>query len=341
MTYGASPITVARNGLGRNNLLYIALLLSQLSKPPLPITNDDSFVCFRFVGIEEPEAHLHPHLQDHLARNIEDVRAKHSDRLQLLLTSHSTHIAAKLDLANTAVLFRDSTDGKLCVHYILKGLDPLKDKAAIRFLSLYLDSTRSRMFFARRLILVEGIAEQTVVPVLFEEQEGRSLEAIGCTVLNVNGVAFRHFLTVVQNGFFKKCVVLTDGDTGKRTENRASLLAADFASAAHIKVETTSSSTFEKDLISANRSGAPRDLLFAALTLTKPTNGSAFKNATGAGDIDVDSFFAEIEAYKAEFAFSLVSVLRDERQAATKQARSATKLVLPAYIKAAFAFIKD
>jgi putative ATP-dependent endonuclease of the OLD family len=82
-------------------------VLSQLAKATdLPSANKE-FVCFRFVGIEEPEAHLHPHLQDHLANNIEEVRREYSDSLQLLLTSHSTHIAAKLPLENTAVLFRD------------------------------------------------------------------------------------------------------------------------------------------------------------------------------------------------------------------------------------------
>jgi putative ATP-dependent endonuclease of OLD family len=340
MTYGAQPMTVARNGLGRNNLLYVALLLSQLAKPVDPTASDDSFVCFRFVGIEEPESHLHPHLQDHLARNVEEVRAKHSDRLQLVLTSHSTHIAAKLELDSTAVLFRSDTDGKLRVHYILDGIDAVKDKAGVRFLSLYLDATKSRMFFARRLILVEGIAEQTVLPLLFEQSEGKSLEAIGCTVLNVNGVAFRHFLTVVKNGFFKKCVVLTDSDTGTNTENRAEKLGTDFASATHIRVETTALSTFEKDLIEANKTGDARELLFSALTLTKPNNGPKFKTNTGTADIDVEKFFAEIESYKAEFAFSLATVLQDEHETAVVAARARKTLTIPSYITSAFTFIK-
>ena len=111
MTYGANPITVARNGLGRNNLLYVALVLSQLAKSPNVSAGDDAYVCFRVVGIEEPEAHLHPHLQDHLARNIENIREEHSNSLQLILTSHSTHVATKLSLENTAVLFHRDSNG--------------------------------------------------------------------------------------------------------------------------------------------------------------------------------------------------------------------------------------
>lgn len=328
MIYGTNPITVARNGLGRNNLLYIALVLSQLAKSADP--RQGEFVCFRFVGIEEPEAHLHPHLQDHLAKNIEAIRDEHADQLQLLLTSHSTHIVAKLNLANTAVLFKDDDSGKLTYHYVLDNIDADENEDAIRFLSLYLDATKSRMFFARRLILVEGIAEQTVIPVLFENSEGKTLESVGCTVLNVNGVAFRHFLMIVRNGFFKKCVVLTDQDTGTKTEDRADKLKNDFEDGKLIKVQITEEQTFEKDLVSANRSSPGKEILLDALTITKPNNGKKFREKTGKSDIDVSAFFSEIAAYKAEFAFNLVKILREGKG----------KLRLPEYIDDAFKFIK-
>jgi putative ATP-dependent endonuclease of the OLD family len=273
MIYGANPITVARNGLGRNNLLYVALMLSQLAKTADPSPSNEDFVCFRFVGIEEPEAHLHPHLQDHLASNIEEIRREYSDSLQLLLTSHSTHIAAKLRLENTA--------------------------------------------------------EQTIIPALFEQSTGNTLEAIGCTILNVNGVAFRHFLMVVRNGFFKRCVVLTDQDTGTKAENRADNLKSEFEDGNLVQMHVTDESTFERDLIAANRSGLGKELLFDALTVTKPLNGPKLRQETGGGAIDVEKFFGEIESYKAEFSFNLVELLRQRPG----------QLLVPTYIAKAFAFI--
>jgi predicted ATP-dependent endonuclease of OLD family len=318
----------------------VALVLSQLAKAPDISAGDDSFVCFRLIGIEEPEAHLHPHLQDHLVRNIEKIREKHSDSLQLILTSHSTHVAAKLSLENTAVLFRRDSDGAIVAHYVLDGIDPDKDKASVRFLSLYLDATKSRMFFARQLILVEGIAEQIVIPMLFEQETGMTLERIGCTVINVNGVAFRHFLTIVKNGFFKNCAVLTDSDSGTKAENRAASLRADFKDIPHIDIPVTTESTFEKDLVSSNRSGDGKELLFNALSMTKPKNGPKLKTETGANDIDVEAFFAEIENYKAEFAFNLISAIEDERKAAEKDNRLPNKLGVPNYILQAFDFIR-
>ena len=339
MTYGANPITVARNGLGRNNLLYLALVLSQLAKPINIATGDDAFTCFRLIGIEEPEAHLHPHLQDHLARNIEGIRKEYADSLQLILTSHSTHVAAKLSLNNTVVLFRRDLDGCLSAHYVLEGIDSIKDKNAVRFLNLYLDATKSRMFFARKLILVEGIAEQVIIPILFEQRTDQTLESIGCAIINVNGVAFRHFLTIVKNGFFKKCAVLTDSDSVTKAENRANLLREEFKGIPHINIQVTTESTFEKDIILSNKSGDGKELLFDALSMTKPQNGPKLKEALGANDIEVEAFFAEIEKYKAEFAFSLKSTLRDEAESAEKEKRSPKKLIIPNYISQAFEFI--
>ncbi len=108
---------VARNGLGRNNLLYISLILSHLSAKDAR----GSPTYFRLITIEEPEAHLHPHLQDHLAENIEGVHEDDENKqvMQLLLTSHSTHIAAKLNLGNTVIIFNDAEKSCLSSHYIL------------------------------------------------------------------------------------------------------------------------------------------------------------------------------------------------------------------------------
>lgn len=329
MVYGANPVNVERNGLGRNNLLYISLVLSQLSKRSnASAMSTDATAFFRVVGIEEPEAHLHPHLQDHLSRNIEAIRDDHDDGMQLLLTSHSTHIAAKLKLANSVILFNDST-GTLRSHYILEGIDEIKERDSIRFLSLYLDATKSRMFFARRLILVEGIAEQTLLPRLFEQHHNASLERHGATVVNVNGVAFSHFLKVVRNGYFLKCVALTDSDTGKATEERAEDLKNDYEDGQVITVEITDNNTFERDLIAANRSGEGKSLILKALKLTRPTLGKKIETAAGTGDLDVDQCFKAVEKYKAAFAFNLAGLFDS----------NTTSLALPSYIRRAFDFV--
>lgn len=317
LTYGSNPISVERNGLGRNNLLYISLLLSQIIEEEKMKVEQKirDFTSFRFIAIEEPEAHLHPNLQNHLAENIEDI-GKNKKHLQLILTSHSSHITSKLSLTNTLVLFREGSNIKS--HYILNGLDTEKDKESINYLAKYLDATKSTMIFSRKVILVEGIAEQLLMPKFFESVTGRTLEKENCTVVNVNGVAFEHFLKVIKNGFFVKCVVFTDSDASKKTKNRAPALMRAYASLnSFIDVQITIKETFEKDLIESNKSGNGKNTLLDILEKTKKKLSNhkkvaTFRTSLGTNDIDTDAFFKEVENYKSEFAFNLLDKMNED-----------------------------
>lgn len=327
LVYGINPIDISRNGLGRNNLLFISLILSQLSASSLH--GDD--VYFRLIAIEEPESHLHPQLQDHLAENIEEIRNESADEMQLLITSHSTHIAAKLSLENTCVLYWDSQNNRFLSHYIMRGLDGSKETDTALYLKRYLDATKSRVFFARKVILVEGFAEQFLIPEFFRLYNGndKTIEKMNCNIVNVNGVAFRHFLKVIKNGYFIKCVVFTDQDTNTKTENRADQLRTEFNQPNLISVEVTNLSTFEKDLIEANKSGSGKKLLLKALKAIKPSGGKTFEQTLGEKDIDVEAFFSEIKNYKSEFAFRLAEQLKLTPNA----------LIIPDYIQRGFKFL--
>ncbi|MBN8573870.1 MAG: AAA family ATPase [Candidatus Kapabacteria bacterium] len=336
LTYGSNPISVERNGLGRNNLLYISLLLSQIIEEEEMKAEQKirDFTAFRFIAIEEPEAHLHPNLQNHLAENIEEIGSgkKH---LQLILTSHSSHITSKLSLANTLVLFKEGNNIKS--HYILNGLDKEEDNESINYLAKYLDATKSTMFFSRKLILVEGIAEQLLMPKFFEKVTGKTLEKENCTVINVNGVAFEHFLKVIKNGFFVKCVVFTDSDADKQTKNRAPELKTEYDSN-KILVKITDKTTFEKDLIESNKTvtkvlGKNKNILLDILEKTKQktrTNQSIEKYREGLNsDIDIDDFFTEIKKYKSEFAFNLLDKMNEDL----------SKINVPTYIENGLIFL--
>jgi predicted ATP-dependent endonuclease of OLD family len=327
MIYGANPISVERNGLGRNNLLYISLILSHLSAKEAG--DGDTF--FRLIGIEEPEAHLHPHLQDHLAENIESIQKDSGKAMQLLLTTHSTNIAAKMSLKNSVIIFNDQ-NGSPASHYILSGINEKNEKNTIHYLSKYIDATKSRMFFARKLILVEGIAEQLLIPLFFKGNSEETMEKNGCNIINVNGVAFSHFLKIIKSGFFIKGLVLTDQDTGKKTEERATDLKKDYEEDGLIRVEISEGSTFEKDVITANKDGKGKEILLNVLKETKPKRGVEYADELGESDIDTESFFSEIENYKSEFAFNLASHLKEKPNMEV--------FTVPQYIQDGFDFLK-
>lgn len=333
LLYGADPISIERNGLGRNNLLYISLVLSHLCNSDGGSEN----IFFRVVGIEEPEAHLHPHLQNHLASNIEVLA---DSKMQIIATSHSAHIAAKSEFKNTHILYKQ--DGKVHEHCLLKGMNEHPD--SVTYLSKFLDATNATMFFARKIIFVEGVAEEMLLHTLFkvytlqkaeeDRSEGddtvckcKTLEEIGCNIVNVRGLAFSHFLEIVKQGYFVKCAVFTDSDADaaeQRDENRAAQLKTDYGSDI-ISVCITETSTFEKELIDMNKNGTGKEILITALKATRP------RLATNLTTIVTAQCFGFIENYKSEFALNLNKAILAH---ANKSAFS-----IPAYIKEGFDFI--
>lgn len=341
LIYGNDPINVERNGLGRNNLLYISLIISHLTNS----ANNNTKVFFRLVGIEEPESHLHPHLQQHLADNIQ---SETSENLQLIITSHSTHITSKLDLENTAVLFYDKEANTHKSHYILSGFADENGKInkagteTQRYLRRYLDATKSTMFFARKIILVEGISEQLLLPKFFKLHTKKTLEEVGCNLVNVNGVAFKHFLELIKNGYFIKCLALTDSDSNTRTENRAEDLKTTYQTSNEnlIRVEISTESTFEKDLIAANKNGDGKDIMLKAIEVTRPVKGKELKETTTT-EIVLDDFFKLIESRKADgkkesdFKAAFATDLLDTLTASDKS----NQFNIPKYIKDGFDFI--
>lgn len=310
LIYGSNPIKIERNGTGRNNLLFISLVLSYIED----VTQANS-VYFRVVGLEEPESHLHPNLQDHLAHNIEQLikiqdstdptkKVTRKD-IQLLITSHSTHITTKVDFENTVVLFEDNT-GKIVSHYVLSGFsNTALAKKQLRYLNKYLDAVNTNLFYSRKTILVEGISERLLVPVFFKMQTGHTTEKSSCCVISVNGLAFRNFLEIMRNGFFLKCLVLTDRDTDTNSEERPEELRSEYEGDL-IKIQISENSTFEKDVIDANKSGTGKDILLKVLKSVRPILGKSFKEDTGENDIHVDKYFELIEKHKSEFAYALM-----------------------------------
>lgn len=326
LIYGLNPITIERNGTGRNNLLYISLLLSYVED----ITRQQNSY-FRVIGIEEPEAHLHPNLQDHLAANIESLIKVESTSqfrkdIQILLTSHSTHITTKIAFDNTIVLFRN--ENAITPHYILEGFsDNAAGRKNLKYLNKYLDAVNTNLFYSRRVVLVEGISEKLLVPMFFKIHKGVSLETHSCCIINVNGLAFGNFLEIIKNGYFIKSVVFTDQDTD--TANRGDNLAAKFTTVPQIRIEITSTSTFEKDLIASNSSGGGRDILLKALKETRPNSGKDYEDSIGNNPLTVEGFFPLIEGYKSDFAYALLIELTE----------SHAGFVVPSYLTNGFDFV--
>jgi putative ATP-dependent endonuclease of OLD family len=72
-------------------------------------------------------------------------------------------------------------------------------KASKAYVERYLDATKSNLLFSKGVILVEGLAEQLVLPVL-AEYIGCPLEEHHVALIPVGGLTFKHFLPLFGAG---------------------------------------------------------------------------------------------------------------------------------------------
>ncbi len=168
-----------KSGLGSLNKLYMAaefLLLGQSNERNL-----------KLALIEEIEAHLHPQAQ---LKIIDALQNTDIYKGQLILTTHSITLASKVKL-NHLILCKDSN-----VYPMFNGKTELGD-GDYEFLERFLDDTKANLFFARGVIIVEGDAENLLVPTIAVLLD-RPLHKYGVSIVNVGSTAFLRYAKIFQ-----------------------------------------------------------------------------------------------------------------------------------------------
>lgn len=166
-----------KSGLGTLNLLCIAaeMLLFNNQKKGL-----------KLALVEELEAHLHPQYQ---LRLIEYISSHHKNE-QFILTTHSITLASKIKLANLIVLKGSEAFPMSSEYTMMKPAD-------YNFLERFLDATKANLFFAKGLILVEGDAENLLIPAI-AQLIGRNLYEYGVSVVNVGSTAYKRYVSIFK-----------------------------------------------------------------------------------------------------------------------------------------------
>ncbi len=193
-------LEIEQNGLGFNNLIFMAVVLSELAK------NQES--AYRSLIVEEPEAHLHPQLQRVLLRYLAGIPAGEGEKpVQLFVTSHSPNFASNSKLESLICLVETDAGVETFFPREIEFAKGKREK-----LERYLDVTRAELFFARRVIFVEGAAELMLVDALATKM-GLDLRDHGISLISVEGLNFDSFLPLFGERALRIPVsLITDAD---------------------------------------------------------------------------------------------------------------------------------
>lgn len=165
-------------GLGMHNLLFIAAELLLLSR--------DENGGLRLALVEELEAHLHPQAQ---LRLINYLQKEYNDSgVQVIISTHSVILASKINVKNIILLNNANA-------YDLSPGQTQLEKGDYLFLQRFLDATKSNLFFAKGIIMVEGDAENLLIPALADIL-GLNLEKHGVSMVNVGNIGFFRYARI-------------------------------------------------------------------------------------------------------------------------------------------------
>jgi len=181
--------------LGGANLIFLTLKLLEFKYRK----SKDTFA--NFLIIEEPEAHIHNHIQKTLFDKLD-----YGDT-QIIYSTHSTQISEVCNVKNINILAKKLNFAE--VFQPSNGLLPEN----INQIQRYLDAIRTNLLFAKGVILVEGDAEEILIPQMVKKVFGISLDELGISLINIRSTGFKNVAQLFhKDRIRRKCSILTDLD---------------------------------------------------------------------------------------------------------------------------------
>lgn len=178
-----------------------SLIMIELFKFYCKIFNQSSLLI-----LEEPELFLHPHAKRMLSDILNDFIA--DNRNQIIITTHSEEFIHNIDIENINVI-RKTNEGtkksRICKENYGNGKELQK-------LKIELQHKNAEMFFAEKVILVEG-EEQILIPEIVKSIYGKNiLNNNDISIIKVGGKTYFDIYRKVLNELSIKNYIIADYD---------------------------------------------------------------------------------------------------------------------------------
>ena len=169
--------TADRKGHGLQRAVIFALLRSwagalraekkQKSEAELLPRKQSASVIF---AMEEPELFLHPHSQRRLSASLREIAD--TPEHQVFICTHSTYFVDLSHYKEVAIIRKDNSvlgsQVRQCTEELFAG-DHVEERKKRFHMGKWINPDRGEIFFAQRVIFVEGETERVIFPYLAEK----------------------------------------------------------------------------------------------------------------------------------------------------------------------------
>jgi len=225
-------------GLGMRNLIFLLTLYSYFL--------NDTLKRFNLVCIEEPESHLDINNLKIAIEFFQKAKGKNT-LTQLIISTHSNQIMNKLELSNVTLLLDNAPAVDLANV----------DSELVYYLAKRENFDTLNMFYASKLIMVEGATEEIYINSLL--QRDSSLNNI--RVISIGQKGFRSFIEAWTSFHGHttqdKLGIVRDFDNQEQAKQEHEAYNSDV-----VMVKTSAGKEFEKDFVEKDGNLAKLNELF-------------------------------------------------------------------------------
>jgi predicted ATP-dependent endonuclease of OLD family len=213
------------NGLGYMNLFAMVFNLHLIFDSFKKVhTDQEKEADINLLFIEEPEAHTHPQMQYVFIKNIKQLLSEGKmglNNLQTVISTHSSHITSQSIFNDIKYFFKESVNSVICKNLFdlekQYGTEDL-EKKNFQFLKQYLTLNKSELFFAEKIVFIEGDTERILLPAMMKKIDDDNKDTENYTLLlsqNISIVevgAYSHIFDSFLNFLGIKTLIITDID---------------------------------------------------------------------------------------------------------------------------------
>lgn len=183
LTIYDNSISIENHGSGLESIIKIQIALRKSDKIDV-------------ILLEEPENHLGFSM---LLKVLKEIN-KHSQESQIILTTHNSMIASRLNLRNIIWI----------ANYEAKTLNNVDDSDADFFVHADRNSFL-QLLLSKKIILVEGATEFLLLPKFYQQLTNKTIEEDEVVIISCDGISYKRYLNIAQIAN-KKVAVITDND---------------------------------------------------------------------------------------------------------------------------------